>query len=385
MRSRFEVLVIVVILVLPVNPLLASAQPLELAYDDGGFDYGWSNFYPIGAAVRFSAPSQNWGVQEIRFHGICYLRPSILGYFLIEICDTNFNFLYRKFLSFQTFFEGKNATLDWYTVKVPDILVSGDFYVLIAPALTLDGPQLWISVDSDVPISNRSLAVDTSRHIVIESYDATSKKPLNFMIRVEGQPVTLAPELKLTSIEINEEATVITYNLLGTKAKEIQAQLFSTNGSVIEGGCSVTPINNASFRVIVRSQGMLGISVSTDCGTISAGLTIGDKLRTSYGNLVREVQRLRNEIATMSYDLETAMNENALLNGKLNETDALLLGVSDRITRMASDIVRLSHQNKSLNEENTELADQNRLLLSGLVIAIVAVLVFVIVRKEWKR
>jgi hypothetical protein len=32
------------------------ASPFELAHDDGEFDYGWSDFYPSAAMVRFSPP-----------------------------------------------------------------------------------------------------------------------------------------------------------------------------------------------------------------------------------------------------------------------------------------------------------------------------------------
>jgi len=57
-----------------------SAAPLELSYDDGEFDYGWSNFYPYAAAVRFSSPSTSWKIEAIRVQGVCFLKGSSIFY-----------------------------------------------------------------------------------------------------------------------------------------------------------------------------------------------------------------------------------------------------------------------------------------------------------------
>ncbi len=47
--------------ILLLNSLKVYAFPLELTYDDGDFDYAWSDFYPSGAAVRFTLPALPWG------------------------------------------------------------------------------------------------------------------------------------------------------------------------------------------------------------------------------------------------------------------------------------------------------------------------------------
>ncbi|MEM3389774.1 MAG: hypothetical protein QW491_10250, partial [Thermoproteota archaeon] len=52
------------------SPLKSYASPFELSYDDGDFDYAWSDFYPGGAAVRFSPPSSSWRIKSVRVHGV---------------------------------------------------------------------------------------------------------------------------------------------------------------------------------------------------------------------------------------------------------------------------------------------------------------------------
>jgi hypothetical protein len=63
------------------NPAFVSAVPFELRYDDGSFDYTWSDFHPVAAAVRFSPPSQIWAVSEVSFYGVCSLTKQPLGDF----------------------------------------------------------------------------------------------------------------------------------------------------------------------------------------------------------------------------------------------------------------------------------------------------------------
>ncbi|MEM3647010.1 MAG: hypothetical protein QW334_02560, partial [Thermofilum sp.] len=150
--------------------LKASATPFELSYDDGGHDYGWSDFYPNGAAVRFSPPSQSWRITAVKIYATCILRgPASLFY--VQIWDAGLNTVYSQPFFFNMVF--RNATLDWYTVEVPNVVVKGVFYVVIVPMFTLDGPQLWLSVDDDPPIGNMSIIVDVDKHVPLVSLNAT--------------------------------------------------------------------------------------------------------------------------------------------------------------------------------------------------------------------
>ncbi|MGC8831452.1 MAG: hypothetical protein ACP5PQ_02595, partial [Thermoproteota archaeon] len=56
------VLTIALLSTVPSSPLKAYASPFELAYDDGDFDYAWSDFYPNGAGVRFTPPALPWRI-----------------------------------------------------------------------------------------------------------------------------------------------------------------------------------------------------------------------------------------------------------------------------------------------------------------------------------
>ncbi|MEM2914349.1 MAG: hypothetical protein QXH91_02950, partial [Candidatus Bathyarchaeia archaeon] len=78
---------------IPVSP-----ATFELAHDDGGFDYGWSDFYPSGAAVRFSPPSPSWRIKSIRVHGVCSVKD--YASFYVHIWDSGFNTKYSASFSF---------------------------------------------------------------------------------------------------------------------------------------------------------------------------------------------------------------------------------------------------------------------------------------------
>lgn len=74
MVGRIRLTSLVVLLILLPGSLKASATPFELAYDDGDADYGWSDYYPYAAAVRFSPPSASWRITAVRLHATCVLR-----------------------------------------------------------------------------------------------------------------------------------------------------------------------------------------------------------------------------------------------------------------------------------------------------------------------
>lgn len=114
----------------------AYATPLELSHDDGGSNYGWNDFCPMAAAVKFSPPSAGWRIKSIRVHAVCSLR----GYanFYIQIWGSSLNTVYWSTFTFNQVF--KDNVLDWYTIELPNILVAGEFYVMIIPMFTLGVP-----------------------------------------------------------------------------------------------------------------------------------------------------------------------------------------------------------------------------------------------------
>ncbi|MBO3841273.1 MAG: hypothetical protein FGF48_02515 [Candidatus Brockarchaeota archaeon] len=83
------------------------------------------------------------------------------------------------------------------------------------PMFTLDGSRLWISVDTDHPFSNNSFIVNVDEHTIFAFLNATSKRPGDFMIRVIGEPVQTSPGLKLVSVEVSVDETILTFNYPG--------------------------------------------------------------------------------------------------------------------------------------------------------------------------
>ena len=391
MKPKEALTALLVLALLSSNSLLASAGTFELGYDDGKFDYGWSDFHPLAAAVRFSPPSTDWIIDEVGFYGVCLLTRYPTGSFYVQICDQNLNLMYQDSFPFSSFFSGKNATLGWYTVKVSKVLVRGDFYVVVVPRFTLDGPQLWIGVDVDRPISNMSFTVDSTRHIVTRSWDAASEKPKNFMIRAIGEPTAAPPELKLTSIDTDEGGTTVRFSVLRANVEEVRAKLFVAPDRIEE--CKVSRTDNSSFSVIAGWQGSLSVYVSTDKGPITTSVDIGGKLRPSYQELLIKYWKLGNESAEISRDLEKLSSENSLLKIQLNQSMDLIWLLDYRIEKLTQNVTSLKQNVDSLNETILTLRNENAWLLIGLSVAVLAAIAGVAaiwlgvveVRRIWKK
>jgi hypothetical protein len=295
----------------------ANANPSELYYDDGSFDIGWSDFHPIAAAVRFSPPSQFWRIEAIKLHGACYLRGEDTN-FVLEIWDEKLNAVYHAGLSLYSTFEGKNSTLDWHTIEVPDLLVAGGFYVVVAPCLTLDGPQLWISVDDDPPVDNESFLVDVSAHKLIGALGSKGSIVGDFMVRVVGGPAPAPPELRLTSLDFSKEKTFLHFGLSRGNVLSANASLLLADGE--EEACEVAIEGASAFSVITNGSGVLNVCVTTDIGTVGASLELGCDLRSQYRELESEFSIFRVEAEAMSSRVEELKRENIMLRESLNAT-----------------------------------------------------------------
>ncbi|MGB9718951.1 MAG: hypothetical protein ACPL4E_11070, partial [Thermoproteota archaeon] len=119
--------------------------PTELAYDDGGVDYFWSDYYPNGIALKFSPPVSRWKVTAILLYGFAIDKGE--KSFIVEVRDSDLNAVLRTSVLISRHF--KNATLHWAKIPLPSVIVRGDFYVCIYPMLEFSGTQLWIGVDND--------------------------------------------------------------------------------------------------------------------------------------------------------------------------------------------------------------------------------------------
>ncbi|MEM2057562.1 MAG: hypothetical protein QXO76_04860 [Thermoproteota archaeon] len=192
------------------TPLKAYASPFELAYDDGDFDYAWSDFYPSGAAVRFTPPASPWRITSIVFYGLALERGGNT-LFTLEVRDHGFSLVYtNQYATFQCF---QNGTFGWARIPLPNITVNGDFHVCIYPCFSLDATQLWMGVDDDPPISGRSFLVNKEEGRIVRAWDEKSGRPKNFMIRVEGiQAVTIA-SISISSIRVGGQSIEVKLNI----------------------------------------------------------------------------------------------------------------------------------------------------------------------------
>jgi len=370
---------VVLLILLPSSPN-ASATPFELAHDDGNADYGWSDFYPYAAMVGFSPPSASWRITAVRLHATCVLRGAQVFY--VQIWDAGLNTVYwSSFLPSSVF---KNATLDWYTIQLPNVVVTGDFYVVVVPMFTLDGSQLWISVDDDQPIANMSFIVNVDDHTILRYLNATSKRPGDFMIRVVGEPVPTPPELKLSSIEFKEDETIVAFTYPG-ESLSFGARLVKPDGSFVEG--NVTRFGN-SLIVRTRDQGLLNVFVVTSSyETIGSSVRLENSLRALYKDLLANYTVLKRNIEDMAAQINSLLKDNEDLRLQLSQSQALIRIQNDRINELLGNVSSLRGELDSVRAEASRLRGENTLLKIGLALAIIVSLLlgFLEVGRRWRR
>jgi hypothetical protein len=354
----------------------AYASPFELAHDDGNADYGWSDFYPYAAMVGFSPPSQNWRITAIRLHATCILRGAQVFY--VQIWDAGLNTVYwSAFLPSSVF---KNATLDWYTIQLPNVVVTGDFYVVIVPMFTLDGSQLWISVDDDPPVANTSFIADVDKHAVLASMNATSRRPGDFMVRVVGEPTPTPPELKLSSIDVGKEETIVAFTYPG-EVMSMGARLVKRDGSFTEENITR---DGQSLIVRVGDEGVLNVFVITlGSEVIGTSIRLETGLRSFYKSLLTNYTVLKAKSDEMRRQLDSLARENEELRLELRDSNILISVLEERVKVLMGNITQQSQQMAGLTRSIEDLRVENRLLLSSTII-LAAILLATIVPRMWR-
>lgn len=164
---------------------------VDLYYDDGQMDLFGST--SGGFAVRFDDPSP-WLVESVEVYGCYEPYAAHSGTFYIRIWDANLATLFDKEYRCGDYFSYRwSGGWSWATFEIPDINVTGDFYVCVFPYYG-DTGNLWIGGDTNSSISGRSYdaSVNNGNHI----YNQYSDR--NWMIRCKI--VTIAPGLYITSI-----------------------------------------------------------------------------------------------------------------------------------------------------------------------------------------
>ena len=357
------------------------AFPFELAYDDGNADYGWSDFYPYAAMVRFSPPSASWRITGVRLHATCILRgPAQVFY--VQIWDAGLNTIYWSAFLLSNVF--KNATLDWYTIGLPNVVVTGDFYVVIVPMFTLDGTQLWISIDDDPPIANTSFTVNVDDHTIHASLNASSKRPGDFMVRVIGEPAPTLPELRLSSIEFKEDETIAAFTYPG-ESIGFGARLIKPDGSFAEE--NVSRVGN-SLIVRTRGEGLLNIFVVTPSyERVGSSIRLENGLRNLYRDLLANYTTLKHSIEDMLRQIDSLRKGNEDLRLQLNQSQTLIRIQDGRINELLTNVSSLSSKLDSVRAEASRLRGERILLSAGLALTIIVSLSlgFIEVRRRWRR
>jgi regulator of replication initiation timing len=302
--------------------------------------------------------------------------------FYVQIWDAGLNTVYwSSFLLSNVF---KNATLDWYTIGLPNVVVTGDFYVVIVPMFTFDGAQLWISIDDDQPISNSSFIVNVDDHTIHASLNASGKRPGDFMVRVVGEPVQTLPELKLSSIEFKEDETIAAFTYPG-ESLSFRARLIKPDGSFIEE--NVTRVGE-NLVVKTGGEGLLNVLIVTSgYETIGFSVRLENSLRKLYRDLLANYTALKRNIGDMLRQIDSLRKDNEDLRLQLSQSQTLMRIQDDRINELLGNVSSLSSELEKARAEASGLRGEKTLLSAGLILATTVSLLlgFLEVRRRWRE
>ncbi len=378
MVNSVRVFSILVLVALFTSFVQASASPLELSHDDGKYDYGWSDFYPYAAMVKFTPPSAGYKLKAIKLHAVCFLR----GYanFYVQIWDSNLNTPYWATFTFNQIF--KNNTLEWYAIDLPNVVITGEFYVVIIPMFALDGPQLWISVDDDPPISNASFIIDVDSRTILASLNATSKKPGDFMVRVVGEPTLPLPEVKLNSIEVNEDEIILSFTYPG-EVKSSHATLMKSYGNSFE--LNVTRVGS-TLIVKTNETGTVNLYVITpDSELIGTSVKVGGNLIPLYKELLANYTLLKLKADSMQNTINSLVEENSALKLSLGDMEYAFFDLRNRISELIGNLTSQKQQVAELSESLDNLRRDNGILAFLLVVAIMTPILTFLTRRLKER
>ncbi|MEM3448480.1 MAG: hypothetical protein QXP38_06335, partial [Nitrososphaerota archaeon] len=350
------VLALALLSILLLNSLKIYASPFELSYDDGDFNYAWSDFYPSGAAVRFTPPALPWRIISVVFYGLALERGGNM-LFTIEVRDQFFNLVYTKqYATFQFF---KNGTFGWANIPLPNLTVNGDFHVCIYPCFSLDATQLWIGVDDDPPISGRSLLVNREEGRIVKTWDEESSRPRNFMIRVEGMQSVSIANVGVSSIRVGEKGIEVRLNIASSQP------IVSVEGILRHGltwdPCPIILEGNA-YVARLPEPGNLTVNVKTMDSTFGATLNIKVEVWDAYSSLRNRVGMLEKSNETLTHLVEELSSKVVELNTSVVELNALNRVLEERWLNSLSRMHTLNNTLATVRSEAEALRGENNVL-----------------------
>jgi len=375
MKARASMAVLSIVLLL-CSPKMLIAQTFELAYDDGTYDYAWSDFYPRGAAVRFSPPLVPWRITAVTLYGFATVRGTGLD-FVVEVRGSDFELIYRNRYPASKYFE--NATPGWARIPLPNVTLGGEFYICIYPMFTIDGTQLWIGADDDAPVSGRSFLVDGERAAIVKTWDEGSDRPKDFMVRAEGEQAAGTVSVDLSSMQVDEDGMELSFRVTSS-SPVLRVEAVLKSGLTWES-CEPS-FEGGAYRVKVSRPGNLTVNVITREATAGTTVEVKGGLWDAYSQLKRRAEELEFSCESLSsrvHDLEEEAEELSTGLAQLNATAGILEGrwldaletAQELNETLEGERARYETSIKRLEEENKAFKVATAFLALTLVVAAV--------------
>lgn len=161
-----------------------TPQEVELKYDDGTAD----RFLAIGREpgtgylIDFTPPATPFILTKIRIFGNLFGSSQVYENqeFTVEIWDKNQKIIWTASYPHTAKF---TLTPEWAEIEVPEVSVSGDFYVHV---FTCSNPDGGITIGHDSSIPNEHSEMTKEWRIERWSMGSTPQSEVNWMIRVVG-------------------------------------------------------------------------------------------------------------------------------------------------------------------------------------------------------
>lgn len=244
----------------------ASATEIELKYDDGIKDGGWSiggwtspdpfssafDGGSKGQAVRFS-PGSTFTINSIKVYGKKYGTDTNMR---IEIWDKDKKVIYKDISKHLDHFK---TSWSWSYINIPSIKVSGDFYVVLFTG-SMDSSLnpttgVWIGSDITSP---------TGRSYVVDNYNVLTWNPqipsTNWMIRTVGLG-SIQQDISVTSPNggenwIRGKANTILWSYTGDPGKNVKIELLKAG--IFNKLISSNTLNDGYYSWLVPSDQTIG-------------------------------------------------------------------------------------------------------------------------------
>jgi len=217
------------------------AKEFELKYDDGTTDWSQAIGGPgRGHIVQFSPPYTPFTITTVKIFGKLYGTGYENLTFDVQIWDSEQEEIHSASYPHTEF----SLQPAWVEIDIPDVTVSGDFYIhVFTNSLKEDG----ISIHSDSSVVNEHSEV-TLYWEIVDWYLSSPKEEVNWMIRANGTamlPATTVPEPTPEEVELKYDAGEI-------KLSTAQGPGW---GYSVHFSPPATPFTISQIKVLVRLYG----------------------------------------------------------------------------------------------------------------------------------